>query len=101
MHTVMPVSQSEGALFPREWCGDTHRQGCLAQRSTLSASVRPRHTNWFSFACIQGVSVNATVFGALQTIVKVIGLQLFKNSMNQKPLMSLIKVKIFLILSWT
>jgi len=35
MHTVMPVRHSEGALVSRGWRGDTHRHGCLAQRSTL------------------------------------------------------------------
>jgi hypothetical protein len=33
--TLLCLSESEGALVSREWRSDTHRQGCLAQRSTL------------------------------------------------------------------
>lgn len=98
MHTVMPVRQSEGALVSREWRGDTHPQGCLAQRSTLRPPDIP--SGFHSHKFRECLSMRR-LFGALQKIVNVVGLQLFNDSMKQKPLVSLIKLKIFLVLNWT
>jgi len=100
--TLLCLSDSLKEPWSRGSGVATHTAKVAWRREALSVrpSVPDIPTGFHSHTFRESLSMQR-LFGALKTIVNVVGLQLFKNSLRQQPLMGVIKIFLVLNCTWS